>query len=283
MKTVTLTPRLLCLAALLLLPLATASARPLTDQERRYLRNLEGMVRLDLKRAEGLTSKKTGASGVRARFQGLTVVRLSFRSAKEAKGYVTKRAANQSATKQFQARGAEVVLVGGEGAKDHLSSAWSASLEAPSVVARPALRTIKRTKGRPPIRLRPLRELSRPRRSAPTSKTPTSKTLGGSYLLVGSERVVIDQVKGGPDGIRCRVRLEGLREHDEEQHEFQAIFDGQALILKIDPGRATKGQSNEICFVWKASASGAATFTRTGRPNSLLPESISRFWHRDAE
>lgn len=275
----TQTARTLCFAASLLLTLAaTASARPLTQREKRYLRSLEGMVGLELERGEGLTSKKTGASGVRARFQGLTVVRLSFRSAQEAKAYVAKRAATQSETKQLQARGAEVVLVGGPRAKDHLTSAWSAGLEAPSVAAPHASREIKRTKGRAPIRLRPLRQLSRPK-----SVAPTSKNLAGSYLLVGSERVVIDQVKGGPDGISCRVSLEGFRQDDDQQHVFQAVFDGQVLILKVDPSRVGEGQTREICFVWKPSSQGAATFIRTTRPTKLLPESVSRFWHRDAE
>tara|TARA_R110002072_G_scaffold27303_2_gene88859 strand:- start:153 stop:980 length:828 start_codon:yes stop_codon:yes gene_type:complete len=272
-------PRSLCFAASLLLALAaTASARPLTQPERRYLRNLEGMVGLDLERGEGLTSSKTGASGVRARFRGLTVVRLSFRSAEEAEAYVAKRAASQSESKQLQARKAEVVLVGGARAKEHLSAAWSASLEAPSVATRLAPRAVKRAKGRAPIRLRSLRKLSRPK-----SVAPTSKTLAGSYLLVGTERVVIDEVKGGPDGISCRVSLEGFRESEVQQHVFQAVFDGQVLILKVDPSRLSEGQADEICFVWKPGAGGAATFIRTGRPSPLLPESISRFWHRDAE
>lgn len=274
----TQTARTLCFAVSLVLGLsAAASARPLTQQERRYLRNLEGMLRLDIERAEGLSSKRTGASGVRARFKGLTVVRLSFRSPQEAKAYAAKRAGSQSETKQIQARGAEVVLVGGQGAKEHLSSAWSASLEAPSVASRPAPRLIKRP-GKTPIRLRSLGKLA-----APRAKAPTSKTLAGSYLLVGSERVVIDQVEGGPDGIRCRVRLEGFTKREGQQLVFDAIFDGQALILKVDPTLAVGGEPREICFVWKPSAQGAVTFIRTGSPTKLLPESVSRFWHRDAE
>jgi len=275
----TQTARTLCFAASLLLALAaTASARPLTQREQRYLRSLEGMIGLELQRGEGLSSKKTGASGVRARFEGLTVIRLSFRSAQEAKAYAAKRAAAQSETKQLQARGAEVVLVGGARAKEHLTSAWSASLGAPSVATRLAPRVIKRANGRAPLRLRSLRQLSRPKGVA-----PTSKTLAGSYLLVGSERVVIDQVKGGPDGISCRVSLQGFRQNDDQQHVFQAVFDGQVLILKVDPTRVGEGQSSEICFVWKPGAQGAATFIRTTRPTKLLPESVSRFWHRDAE
>jgi hypothetical protein len=272
----TQTARTLCFAVSIVLAVsAAASARPLTSAEKRYLRNLEGMVGLDLQRSEGLSSKKTGASGVRARFKGLTVVRLSFRSASEAKAYTAKRTATQSETKQIQARGAEVVLVGGQGARGHLGAAWSASLEAPSVVARPAPRTIKRP-GRSPIRLRTLGQLSRPRPAA-----PTSKTLAASYLLVGSERVVIDQVQGGPDGIRCRVRLEGFRKVEGQQHVFQGIFDGQALVLKV--AHPAQGEPQEICFVWKPSARGAATFIRVGGPTKVLPESVSRFWHSDSE
>lgn len=279
------TARTLCFAAsLVLIFTATASARPLTERERGYLRSLEGLVGREIQRAEGLTSKKTGASGVRARFEGLTVIRLAFPSLEEAQAYAAKRAGNQSETKRLQARGAEVVLVAGQGAREHLLSAWTASLEAPSAVTRPEApkaaepKVVVRAKGKPPLRLRPLRQLARPK-----SDAPTSKTLAGSYLMVGSERVVIDQVQGGPDGIRCRVSLQGFRLSADHQRSFEAIFDGQVLILKLDPARVGAGEPQEICFVWKASLKGAATFTRTGHPSPLLPTSLTRFWHADAE
>ncbi|MBL4845351.1 MAG: hypothetical protein JKY65_07490 [Planctomycetes bacterium] len=268
----------LCFAVCLLIALSTlAGARPLTPKEQAYTRALERQIGLKATRTQGLSSVKRGTSGVRIRFEGLTVVRLHFSSVSGAKAYAGRRARKQTPTKRVEVRGAEVLLIGGARARALLSAAWSASLDPPSVVARPAEVVIRRA-GRAPLRLRRLRPAARP---APSP--PTARTLAGSYLLVGSNRVVIDQVKSGPDGSRCRVRFEGFRAGAGRQVEFRAFFDGHVLVLTIDPAKLRRGAVAEVCYAWKPSSNGAVTFVQVGRSSQLLPRGVERFWHAAAE
>lgn len=266
------------LAACLVLAAATlASARPLTPKEQGYVRSLSAQIGLEQVGAKALSSKR-GAAGVKVRFEGLTVVRLHFSSARAAQRYAARPSLRSSARllKRVDLRGKEVVLLGGPRLEDpadartYLGAAWGASLDAPSVVpGPPELRRADGTR----IQLRPIARVSRPRPVA-----PTSATLAGTYYLVGSSRVVIDQVRGGPDGATCRVRFE---EPGVAARSLPAVFDGQTLVIKLrQPGASSSGKHlpSEVVYVWTPDASGVAAFVRSGVGCELLPAVSERFW-----
>lgn len=264
------------LAACLLLASATlASARPLSSKEGAYVRALEHQLGLERIKAKALSSK-SGAAGVKVRFEGLTVVRLHFPSGFAAQRYA-KRPSLRGHLKQVDLRGKEVVLLGGRRLADPaeartcLGAAWGASLDAPSATTQRPL-VIKRADGTV-LRMRPV--LRKARAKAPA---PTAATLAGTYYLVGSGRVVIDRVQPGPDGARCRVTFSGAG----VERSFPATFDGQTLA--IDLGHAEEAgssghQPSEVIYVWSPS-SGAegGSFTRSGVGSALLPPVSDRFW-----
>ncbi|MBL4848752.1 MAG: hypothetical protein JKY65_24795 [Planctomycetes bacterium] len=270
----------------------------MTAKEKTYARALERLVQLKAKRVEGLASK-SGASGVRLRFGKLTVVRLHFPSRRAAKAYAARPSLSRRGPsgQRVEVRGAELVLVGGEGMKasgaDLLTAAWAASLDPPSVTTKSSAKVLRRADGKR-LNLRPLQ--SRPQR-----KPLSSSLLAGTYLTHGAGRVVIDRVQPGPDGARCRVRFLGIQ--GESNHEFQAVFSGAALVLRVDPkakpepewasgkreervrkgaGREGKSRPRELCYVWQPSPEGALAFVRSGS-DDLLPRGSDRFWRDKAE
>jgi hypothetical protein len=262
------------LAACLVLAAATfASARPLTPKEKGYVRALQHQVGLERIGVKALASK-SGAAGVKVRFKGLTVVRLHFPSAHSAQRYAA-RPALRGLLKQVDLRGKEVVLLGGERLRDpaeartYLGAAWGTSLDAPSKTTKRPL-VIKRADGTV-LRLRPIL-----RKPAPPARS-SAVALGGTYYLVGSGRVVIDQVKGGPDGTKCRITFKG-----SESRSYPALFDGQVLAIDVssakEAGRLGKHEPSEVIYVWTPDSSGGGAFSRSGSPSQAIPQVSERFW-----
>tara|TARA_R110002072_G_scaffold264553_1_gene423317 strand:+ start:1208 stop:2038 length:831 start_codon:yes stop_codon:yes gene_type:complete len=266
------------LAACLVLAAATlASARPLTAKEQSYARTLADQIGLRRTSTKALSSK-SGAAGVKVSFKELTVIRLHFPTAHAARRYAARPSlrGSERSPRQVDLRGKEIVLLGGEGLRDsadagtYLGAAWGASIDAPSTTSPPL---VKRADGTS-IRLRPITRRA-PREVAPS---PSAATLGGTYYLVGSSQVVIDQVQAGPDGIKCRVTFEG----GGASRSFPAVFDGQVLAIKVRvhrPGALGKHLPSEVLYIWSPNSKGGPAFVRSGVECELLPSASERFWH----
>ncbi|MBL4844507.1 MAG: hypothetical protein JKY65_03180 [Planctomycetes bacterium] len=280
-------------ACLLLAAGSVATARSLTPKEKAYVEALRHFVVLRVRSSEGLASR-SGAAGVRIRFEGLTVVRLNFPTQAAAEAYALRlRRAEKKGTRRLEVHGKEVVLLGGSRLKDatlvsyFLAGAWAASLDAPSVTTERPPPVIVTASGQR-IQLRRARPRPRPK------PAPNSANLAATYLTHGVGRIVIDQIKNRLDGVLCRVRFRHFR--TEGKREFPAVFDGRFLIVQLPQrvegegpeadevrDRVKHGLVREACFEWRPTQAGTANFRLVGFRDPLVPEAARQFWHPSAE